>query len=247
MEIKFSQSRRQFIKKSAILIGGLNLYACSGASDTPPATTPPPPENDNALELAPTILTQPNDQSVITGDDATFQIITGGIEPKSYQWQRDGIDINGANNATYTLSSTELADDNAIFRVQVSNDNGTTLSAAATLSVNPIPIAPAITLEPTDTTILIGSSATFQVQASGTTLSYQWQKNGVDISDATQPTYSLIPASLLENGDQYSVKITNQIGSIDSRTAILNITSIGTTIDSTTILISSTQITIDEI
>ncbi len=245
MEIKFSQSRRQFIKKSSILIGGLNLYACSGASAPPPTATPP--ESAPPTELTPIILTQPSDQSVIAGDDATFQIITDGIEPKSYQWQRDGIDIIGANNATYTLSPTELADDNAIFRVQVSNDNGTTLSAAATLSVNPIPIAPTITLEPTDTTILIGSSATFQVQASGTTLSYQWQKNGVDISDATLPTYSLIPASLLENGDQYSVKISNQVGSVDSRTAILNITSIGTTIDSTTILISSTQITIDEI
>ncbi|MFK5892055.1 MAG: hypothetical protein QM504_02415 [Pseudomonadota bacterium] len=112
----------------------------------------------------------------------------------------------------------------------------------------PLPTAPTITVEPLDASILIGSSATFLVETTGSSpLTFQWYRNDESIIDATETSYSLKPASLSEDGSSFSVKITNQSGSVRSRIAILNITSVGTTIDTTSIQIDSTLITIDEI
>ena len=107
---------------------------------------------------------------------------------------------------------------------------------------------PVITLEPSDTSILIGNSATFQVTTAGTEpLTFQWYRDGQEIPDAIRPSYTLSPASISENGASFSVSISNQAGSVSSRLAILNITSIGTTVDTTAILIDSTLITVDEV
>src|SRR3989442_13845029 len=60
---------------------------------------------------------------------------------------------------------------------------GTVTSASATLTVNPAPVAPAITSQPVNQTVTAGQTATFTVAASGTApLAYQWQKNGANRS-----------------------------------------------------------------
>ncbi len=246
MEIKHSQGRRKFIKQSCLLLGGFNLYGCSGGS--PETPSPPEPSTPTVPDTSLTILSHPVSQSVIVGDNAVFSVITDGSEAESYQWQRNGVDIPGAIRAQYTLNTITPNDDNASFRVIISTENDTITSLAATLSVLPVPIAPTITLEPVNASALIGSSVTFQVAVnSNSPFSYQWQLNGQDIPGATEVAYSLVPASLLENGNQYRVIITNPAGIVRSRAAILSVTSVGTTIDSTAILIDSTQITIDTV
>ena len=52
--------------------------------------------------------------------------------------------------------------------------------------------APAITQHPANRTVSVGQSASFTVAASGAPpLSYQWQRNGVNISGATAASYTL--------------------------------------------------------
>ncbi len=64
-------------------------------------------------------------------------------------------------------------------------------SNAATLTVNPAPVAPSITTQPASQTVTAGQTATFSVTATGTApLSYQWQKNGAAISGATSSSYT---------------------------------------------------------
>ncbi|MEC1760625.1 immunoglobulin domain-containing protein, partial [Schinkia azotoformans] len=45
--------------------------------------------------VAPTITTEPSDQTVTAGGTATFTVIATGDAPLSYQWKKDGIDITG--------------------------------------------------------------------------------------------------------------------------------------------------------
>ena len=47
------------------------------------------------------------------------------------RWQRNGVDIPQANESTYTLDAVATSDHLAIFRVVVSNAQGSTPSADA--------------------------------------------------------------------------------------------------------------------
>ncbi len=55
-----------------------------------------------------------------------------------------------------------------------------------------VAVPPAITVQPQSQTVLEGANVTFSVTATGAgTLSYQWQKNSVNISGATSRTLQL--------------------------------------------------------
>ncbi len=86
-------------------------------------------------DLSPVISTQPKSQLISVGYPVTFSVTASGPTPYSYQWKRNGVNIAGANSATYRIASTTLSDNGDQFRVQVSNPNGSTLSNIATLSV----------------------------------------------------------------------------------------------------------------
>lgn len=93
---------------------------------------------------APVIATPPAGQSVAAGQPATFSVEAFGQAPLAYQWQRDGVDIPGANGSTYTIPATTSDDQGAAFRVVVANALGSATSAAAALSVvsdaPPVPV-----------------------------------------------------------------------------------------------------------
>jgi hypothetical protein len=97
------------------------------------------------------------------------------------------------------------------------------------VSVTPV-YAPAISTQPTNQTILAGSSAAFNVTIGGTPpLVYQWRKNGTNlvnggnISGATT-TVLTFTAGMTNNSGNYSVVITNVCGSITSAVATLTVT-----------------------
>src|SRR5437867_1370353 len=92
---------------------------------------------------APTITTQPQNQTVVAGQSATFAVSAGGTAPLSYQWQKIGVSIAGATSANYTTPATATTDNGLAFRVLVSNAGGTATSSAATLTVSAV-AAPSI-------------------------------------------------------------------------------------------------------
>ena len=91
---------------------------------------------------APTISQPPADQTVTAGETATFTVAANGTAPLTYQWQRDGTNIVGANSASYTTPVTTLADSGVAYRVRVSNSAGAVTSATATLTVEASPSPP---------------------------------------------------------------------------------------------------------
>ena len=65
----------------------------------------------------------------------TFTVSASGAAPLSYQWQRNGADINGATSASYTIGAVQASDNGAQFRCVVTNSSGSATSSAATLTV----------------------------------------------------------------------------------------------------------------
>jgi hypothetical protein len=88
------------------------------------------------LGIAPSIVTQPSNQTVSAGNNATFSVSANGSTPLSYRWERNRVPIAGAASASYITPATVLSDSGAKFRVIVGNATGSATSAEATLSVN---------------------------------------------------------------------------------------------------------------
>ncbi|MFM7428350.1 MAG: immunoglobulin domain-containing protein, partial [Flammeovirgaceae bacterium] len=81
-----------------------------------------------------------------------------------------------------------------------------------------------IVQQPTSLSVSVGQSATFSVTASGTApLAYQWQKNGVNITNATLSTYTISSAQLSDGGN-FQVVVSNSVSSITSKTVTLTVT-----------------------
>jgi hypothetical protein len=90
---------------------------------------------------APTITTQPANQSVTAGQAATFSVVATGSAPLSYQWQQGTAAIAGATSASYTTAATTTANSGLQYSVVVSNSAGSVTSRTATLTVTAAPPA----------------------------------------------------------------------------------------------------------
>jgi len=187
----------------------------------------------NTAAVAPTITTEPVNQTVNVGQMATFSVAATGTAPLTYQWQKNSANIGGATAASYTTPATVSGDNGATFDVIVSNSAGNRTSTTATLTVNAAAVAPAITAQPANQTVTVGQTATFSVTATGTApLSYQWQKNNGDISGATAASYTTPATVSGDNGAKFDVIVSNTAGSQTSTMANLTVNAVAvSTID----------------
>jgi hypothetical protein len=178
----------------------------------------------SAGAVAPTITTQPVNQTVTAGQTASFTVVASGSAPLSYQWQKNGANIAGATGASYTTPVTTTADSGSTFRAVVTNTAGTATSAAATLTVSAAAVAPTITTQPVNKTVTAGQTASFTVVAAGTApLSYQWQKNGANIAGATAASYTTPVTTTADSGSTFRVVVTNTAGTVTSAAATLTV------------------------
>jgi len=79
---------------------------------------------------------------------------------------------------------------------------------------------PSLTTQPKDATVLAGAPVWFSATASGQQLSYQWQKDGVNIPGATSATLNLARTTKADAG-KYRAVISNPGGSVNSAEATL--------------------------
>ncbi len=107
---------------------------------------------------------------------------------------------------TYTITATSV-DEPSVF-----------VTTAITLS------APVIMTQPTSQHLCSGSTLTLSVTASYAA-SYQWNLNGTAIPAATSATYT-VPSAQSANAGNYSVTVTNGLGSVTSSLAAI---AVGTT------------------
>ncbi|HWK84745.1 MAG TPA: hypothetical protein VNS61_13510, partial [Caldimonas sp.] len=120
----------------------------------------------------------------------------------------------------------------AVFSAIASNGvNPDATSNGATLTVNPAPVPPSITLQPVDVTVVAPATATFTAAASGVpSPTVQWQQStdaGVtwtNINGATNPSLTTPATVLADSGKRFRAVFTNASGSVTTSAAILTVT-----------------------
>ena len=141
-----------------------------------------------SINEKPEVTVNPTSLIVCEGSNITFTVNAGVTTSPAYQWQEfDGVSwtniLNGGNylganssvlNVFNVNSGMSLHQYKAIISGTCAPEAE---SLAATLTVN---TAPQITFNPRDTTVCEFLPAVFNVQATGTSLDYQWQ---VDMND----------------------------------------------------------------
>lgn len=177
-------------------------------------------------QAAPKVVAQPLANIQVSGRPASFHVTANGAAPLSYQWQRNGTNLPGATANWHTTPPTSSADNASTFRVIVFNSSGSVTSATATLTINAAPAGPAITSHPADQLVTAGQPASFSVSATGTGLTYQWKKNGLNIAGATSSTYTLPLTVTADSGNLYTVGVTNSTGGSLSRIATLTVNAV---------------------
>ena len=88
-----------------------------------------------AVNLAPSITSQPSSQSVAAGQTATFSVVATGSATLGYQWQENGVNISGATSPSYTTQPVATTDSGSLFDVVVTNTSGNVTSSPAILTV----------------------------------------------------------------------------------------------------------------
>ncbi len=175
-----------------------------------------------AVLVPPAITTQPASQTVSAGATVVFSVTATGTSPLKYQWKRNGIDVPGGTGPTLTINNVS-ANQAGTYTVAVSNTAGSLTSAPATLTVTSTATAPSITVQPVSQAVKAGSDVTFSVQAAGTPpLTYQWKKDGVNVTGATLPTL-LLHAVTASDAATYTVEIRNSAGPVTSNPATLTV------------------------
>ena len=140
-------------------------------------------------------------QGEILSADTSNLSDADGLGSFIYQWQADGTDIRNANSSTYTLSQAEV--DKAVsVNVSYLDDLGsaesiTSLATSTVTNTND---------DPTGIVTITGIVAEGEVLTVNTSnlsdsdglgaLSYQWQADGIDISNANSSNYTLTEAEL---------------------------------------------------
>lgn len=182
------------------------------------ACSPAATSNDASLLLtiAPVIILQPVNQTVCAGDSAGFTVAATG-SGYTYQWRKGNINlvnggnISGATNDTLVINPAAASDAALNYNVIViASCAGNDTSVNVSLTVNAPPV---ITAQPVNQATCPGDSASFQVTATGTNLSYQWRKglisltNAGNISGVTTATLTINPVGASDAANNYNVVV----------------------------------------
>ncbi len=150
---------------------------------------------------APAINTHPRSQTVCLGAPLVLSVDASGLA-LTYQWRKDRRDIPGATNPTYTVPAVSQSD-GGVYDVVVANSCGTERSDPASVTIRTT-----ILTHPAGQTVCENDPVFFTVGASGASLTYQWRKDAVNISGATQ-NFFVIAAAALSHAGIYDVVVTS--------------------------------------
>jgi len=181
------------------------------------------------LLVTPNFTVQPQSQTKHAGATVMFFVRANGLNPVSYQWQKNGTNcfnggnVSGANTSTLTISNLSHGDA-ASYSVTISNSFGRAVSSNAVLTVNDSLF---IASQPQNQTIGLGSNVTFNVTVYGASpLLFQWYFNetplGSPVSGTNYSAYTLNNVGTNQSGN-YSVKVVNGHGSLVSFNAALTV------------------------
>jgi hypothetical protein len=165
----------------------------------------------------------PADVTVTAGGEATFKVVVtdeGIPKEHTFQWFVNDTAIEGATEDTYVR---DTSGDKGVISIwcEVTNKAGTTISRHAALTVKKTPVLNAS--YPQNANVSVGTTVTFEAKIAEAgypnSNKYQWYKNGVAVAGATGSSYSYTP--YLEGTETVYCKVTNDVGTVTTRTATL--------------------------
>ncbi len=187
------------------------IYAAGSAGKCD--TNPP-------LAVPPQITHQPQSITTNAGAIARFEVAATGIPSPTYQWFFNTNALPGQTSASLQLAAVQPQHAGEYF-VVASNSSGAVTSSIATLTVLTFP--PAITKQPINLSVTEGATATFSVQASGTTpIAHQWFFQGSSLLGKTSPTLTLNNIQATNSGN-YFIVVSNAYGRATSEVATLTV------------------------
>ena len=158
---------------TAALSGNKYRLTITSCTLTPILTTPATLTVSNLASIS----TQPANTAACNGSPASISVSATGSN-LTYQWQlstNGGItftDISGATAATLNIANTTVSMNNYQYQVVIANNCA---SSVTSIPVNLTVSTPAtLSAQPQGAIICEGSSATFNVTASGSNITYQW-------------------------------------------------------------------------
>ncbi len=133
----------------------------------------------NAATTAPSVTTNPSNQTVMAPAAASFESTATGTPMPTVQWQVSAnggstwSNIAGATSTVYTTGPTTTAMNGNQYRAVFTNSAGSVNSSAATLTVttSQVPLAVTTTTLPNGS---VGQSYSYQLEAQGGTQPYTW-------------------------------------------------------------------------
>jgi hypothetical protein len=150
-----------------------------------------------------------------TSTSFQFQLAPPSFPISSFQWRKNGNNIIGATSSVHVIPSYSVAD-TGLYELQMSAGCGTyTPSFRSTF--NPIPI----TQQPKPSFVCENSTHQLTVATSATGVTYQWQRNGVNLTNSakfqntTTATLSITGFVAADTGD-YRCIISNACNSSGS-------------------------------
>jgi hypothetical protein len=147
-----------------------------------------------------------------------LSVTATGTAPRTYQWRKNGIVIDGATDAQLSLPAAQPGDAGA-YDVVVSNVVGSVTSTAASVAIN-TPIT--VTSQPQGAALSPGAKIALSVSVAGTLpVSFQWRQNGVPISGATSATHT-VSSTQISGPTGFDVVLTNVVGSVVSEVAFVS-------------------------
>ena len=137
-------------------------------------------------------------------------------------WAIDGIRLATITNASFTASNVFVGYWDSY--ASLSDNTNLSFGLVDNVRVEVPVVAPTITAQPQDQTLLRGLNAALSVTANGTApLSYQWRFNGTNLANASGSACTVMNAQPA-NAGSYSVLVANSAGSVTSAVAILIVT-----------------------
>jgi hypothetical protein len=195
------------------------------------------PAEINTLRTSPFLITtQPQNQSVCVGDAAnlSLNVLTPDMGSTfDYQWTFNGTplsnggSISGANTNNLQISNAQ-ASNAGTYNCILSPGCNEAMSSSVTLTVGTGNVN--ITQQPQNTSVCLGSSASLSIVLTGPTVTYQWKKDGINISGATDSTLNLTNVSSSDAGN-YTVDIFGgSCGTFSSQVAVLTVLALDSTV-----------------
>lgn len=217
-----------------------NVYLVTSGHARLRVWSPPTGANSSTTQsgtfttAGPTILTNPQSQTVCSPGVPSVQlsVTATGTGTLSYLWLKNNSPLaNGGHYSGVTTNQLTIspvdAGDLGVYRVEVTDSNGTTPSEEALLAMY---AAPTITANPQTQMVTAGDSVGFSVGASSAvtptpTLSYQWRLNDVNLTDdgvnvvgATTANLMLHNVAVSESGAKLHAVVTDTCGQSASST-----------------------------